>query len=127
MSKQLYEIRLDPNVVPAVSRKDALDVLYGGGITLQEGDYRMNVLLDEDKTVRLFTLGRMMYRSEKYEYDEISAALLGLCKRMGCEEREAEMCVETVCVWCERLEDEDDETWEEWLMRPLESDEEADD
>lgn len=127
MSKMLYEVRINPDVVPAVSKKDALGEIYDAGITLTESDAVINVLLDEDKTVRLFTLARMMYQSEKYEYDEISAALLGLCKCMGCEEREAQMCVNAVCTWCERLEDADDDEWEEWLMKPLDPAEETED
>lgn len=127
MSKMLYEIRINPDVIPAVSRKDALEELNNSGISLTENDTSVIVLLDEDKTVRLFTLARMMYQSEKYEYDEINAALLGLCKCMGCEEREARMCVDAVCTWCERMEDLDDDEWEDWLMKPLESDSESTD
>lgn len=118
MSRKIYDMKLNPHIFPAVSVKDALEMQANGSTTgLSEDDVDIRVLVDEEGCVKLFSLGRSMYASEQYEYDEIKAALLGLCNRIGCEEPED--VVEAVCTWCERLEDLDDEEFNDWLMASM--------
>lgn len=111
MSRAMYMVKLQEGLYPGCDERDALEMKEA-----QDCDFVVQKLLDEEQTMKLFSVARSMYVSEKFEFAEVRIVLMALAENWGYK-REAEEIADTICNWCERFEGWDDEEWSDWLTR----------
>lgn len=117
MARVIYEARLTPALFPCRTQEEAQEMLTEGmGVktNLQES-VSIDVAVNEEHTVKLFLFCRTLQKLEKFEWNEIFAALIGLAQELGYD-RNAKDIADQVQTWCERLEYMDDEEFNEWLI-----------
>lgn len=116
MAKELYEIKLKERYYPASSAAEALEVQCNGDLKncLFEDDYEVSVVVKEEHTMKLFVLAKTMQDTEKYEYNEVEAAICALARELGYVKNYAEV-TDCILTWVDRFDDMPLEELEEWL------------
>ena len=118
MPRTFYQIKLKECFFPAVSAEDALDMYNNGaccgGLHREEVD--VGVAVNAEHTVKLFMLAKAMYDSEKFNCDEVEAAVRAVACKMGYP-LTCEQIASSVIHWVERVgEDMTLAEMEEWLI-----------
>lgn len=117
MARAIYEIKLKEHFFPALSKADALEMQYNGGCAgLTEDDVTINMTVNEEHTLKLFTLAKTLYDMDKFNIHEIEAALRAVVCEMGYTDIQQEV-TDTVTRWIERVGEEMTIVeLEEWLL-----------
>lgn len=119
MGKKLYVINLRNRVTAAATEEEALDSLNGRVAKFVDADYfTATEWVDEELTAKMLILCRSMNQTEKFELNEVKAALGSLINRADLKPY-AEELVDSVIEWGERLDDLDEEEFMDWLSTTL--------
>ena len=116
MAKELYEIRLKERDYPASSVAEALDIQCNGDMksALSEDDYEVSVVVKEEHTMKLFILAKTMQDTEKFEYDEVKAAVCALARELGYQKNYGEV-ADCILTWVDRFTEMPLEELQDWL------------
>lgn len=117
MARGIYEIKLKERYFPALCAEDAMEMQLNDECRgLRDEDVEVTMVIKEEHTIKLFLLAKTMYDTEKFEYNEIEAAICALAREMGYYGKEAEV-TNCVTTWVERIaEDMTPGELEEWLI-----------
>ena len=117
MARGIYEIKLKERYFPAFDPEDALDMqLNGEYMELKDEDVEITKVVKEEHTIKLFLLAKTLYDTDKFEYNEIEAAVCAMAREMGYCDKEVEV-TNCVTTWVERIaEDMTPGELEEWLI-----------
>ena len=82
MAKAIYQIKLKNHLIPAQCEDEALDTFnVGCGYTgLKEDEVEITVAVKEEHTLKLFLLAKTMVDADRFEQDEVQAAVMGSLK-----------------------------------------------
>ena len=117
MARGIYEVKLKEHYFPAQSEEDALQMQNNGNCRapLADDEVFVSLLVKEEHTMKLFTLAKSMYDTEKFEYKEVKAALSALAFQLGYYN--SVDVAECIISWVERIaEDMTASELEEWLI-----------
>ena len=117
MAREIYEIKLKDCFIPALSEEDALEIknINNSCGCLTADDVRVGVLVNEEHTMKLFLLAKSMSDTEKFECNEIEAAVGALALQLGYYNNYDEV-AECVVTWVERFADMTMSDLEEWII-----------
>ena len=118
MARAIYKITLKDNLVPANSKQDALDMfnMDPGYAEFKEEDVNIEVLAKEEHAVKLFYLAKTMYDTEKFDCQEVEAAVRALATSFGYFSTAQEI-TDCILIWVERIADDmTEEEFQEWLI-----------
>lgn len=118
MPRTFYQIKLKECFFPALSSEDALDMYNNGACNggLHKDEVEIGVAVNAEHTMKLFLLAKTMYDSEKFDANEVEAAVRAVACQMGypftCEQ-----IAESVVLWVERVcDDMTAAEMEEWMI-----------
>ena len=117
MARAIYEMKLKEGFFPALSGAEALHMQnnLASGALLEE-DVTIRVAVTAEHTLKMFTLCKTMYDTEKYTFKEIHSAIKAVATEMGYF-AEAESVADMITTWTERVgEDMPLSEFEEWLL-----------
>ena len=117
MARRIYEVKLNPSLYTCKTQEEVYEM------TCNELNFKLyhtscitcEVAVNEEHTVKMFMLCRALQKLDKFEWNEIFAALVGLAQGLGYD-RIAKDIADQVQTWCEKLEYADDEEFNEWLI-----------
>lgn len=115
MAKQIYRMNLQHHMGIAESEDgffEELNTLYYEG--LKKEDVEIKPVVSEEITKKMLLLHRVMFNSEKFEYQDIFNAIMSLVPAENWDEREE--IADAVCVTGERLLDLDEEEFMDWFV-----------
>lgn len=117
MAREIYEIKLKDPYFPAASVREAVEMLKQKDITLFFNDpgIEVNTVVTNADTVKLFVLAKTMYDTDRFELNQIRAAVKGLASQMGYY-LESDKITECVLSWTEKFDEMDLSELEEWLI-----------
>lgn len=118
MARGIYQIKLKDSYFPALSSADAVEMRNNGNtdVDLSDDEVEVSLIVQEEHTVRLFLLAKMMYDMEKFSCQEVEVALSALAREMGYFGI-AEDIADCVTLWVERVaEDMTPHELEEWII-----------
>ena len=117
MARGIYQIILKQNLFPALSEKDALETQDTINIDAldREADIEAILVVNEEDTMKLFTLAKTMQDLEKFDHREIEAAVRAMAIQMGHYSRVAQV-VNTIMLWTERMDYLTPGEFEEWMI-----------
>lgn len=117
MARGMYEIKLKQNLFPELSKADALDTfnMDGGYAGLKEEDVEINLVVQEEHTMKLFVLAVTMYDTDRFTYKEIETSVCALARELGYFFN-ADDIADVVMRWVERLDGMTLSEVEEWLI-----------
>lgn len=116
MARKLYEVKLRTSIYPEFTEDGAIEMMYSeNDIKRTELDVVPKEILNEEKTLKLFHAARALYKTEKFDSDEIECMVRALIVDMGVTYRVGDVC-NCVLTWCERFQDDDDSDVSDWLL-----------
>lgn len=117
MARAIYEVKLNPSLFPCNSAEEVDEMLIDAmGLKQSIKDsLTVEVKVKEEHTVKLFILGKTLFDTEKFEWNEVFSAVCALAQEFGYGEESKEI-ADSVLTWCERLSDMDSEEFDEWLI-----------
>lgn len=117
MAREIYELKLKDRFFPALSAADALEMHMNGDRhnALTEEAVEVGVIVKGEHTMKLFILAKTMYDTEKFEWNEVGAAVCALARELGYYKNAAEV-ANCVLTWVERFEDMTLSELEEWII-----------
>lgn len=115
MAKQIYRMSLQCHMGVAESAEgifEEMSTLYYEG--LKKEYVNIEPAVSEEITKKMLLLHRVMFNSEKFEYQDIFNAIMSLVPAENWNEREE--IADAVCVTGERLLDLDEEEFMDWFV-----------
>ena len=116
MARGIYEIKLNNRFYPAVSYEDVLDMVdTETAKLLVDTSFTVSEVVKEEHAVKLFMLAKTMYDAERFEANEVEAAVSALARALGYFSNQEEV-TDCVLTWAERFDDMTLAEFEEWLI-----------
>lgn len=116
MARRLYEIKLRTSIYPEFTEDGAIRMMYDANdIERTEFDVVPKEILDEEKTLKLFYAALALYKTEKFDSEEIECMVRALIVDMGVTHRVGDVC-DCILTWCERFQDAEDDEISDWLL-----------
>ena len=117
MARGIYEIKLKNRYFPALSEADALEMLNNSTClgTLQEEEVKVECVVKEEHTMKLFVVAKTMCDAELLESNEIESAVCALARELGYYNTYAEV-TDCVLTWVDRFTDMTMGELEEWII-----------
>lgn len=115
MARGLYEIKLKERFIPALSEDDAIEMYRNGDSALTEEEVIITPLVEEEHTMKLFILAKTMMSTEKFNSEEIAAAIRALATEFGYFLEDAHI-ADCILTWTERFDDMSLSELEEWII-----------
>ena len=117
MARGIYEITLKERFFPARSEEDAMEMQNTGTScrALSSDEVCVSMVVTEEHAIKLFLLAKTMYDTEKFELDEVRAAVRALLGQQGYWHGTEDI-IECVLTWVERFDDMTPAELEEWLI-----------
>lgn len=117
MARKIYKVKLNPCLYACKTQEEVYEMTYNGLDIKQDlaNCTTCEVVVSEEHTVKMFMFCRTLQKLEKFEWNEIFAALVGLAQELGYD-RNAKDIADQVQTWCERMEYLDDEEFTEWII-----------
>lgn len=117
MARQIYEIKLTEPYFPATSESEAVEMLKTKDIQLffSGPGIEVTTVATQEDTMKMFTLAKTMYDTDKFDCHEIEAAVNGLAIKMGYF-GQAEKIAKCVIGWTEKFEEMTLSELQEWII-----------
>lgn len=116
MARNIYAIKLKNSFIPAASAEDALDQYNTLADTeLTPSEASVEIVVKEEHVMKMFILAKTMFDAEKFEYDEMQAAISALALKFGYYSAHEDI-TDCVLTWVERFADITPADLEEWVI-----------
>lgn len=117
MARSIYEVKLNPSLFPCNSTEE-VDEMLSEAVNVKQSlkdSTVVEVKVKEEHTIKLFLLGKTLFDTEKFEWNEIFSSVCALAQELGYD-KDFKDIADTVMTWCERLSYMDSEEFNEWLI-----------
>ena len=119
MARAIYKIELKQCYFPALSQAEAVELRNRSascGEDIQDEEVNVNIVVQEEHTMRLFRLAKLLMDMEEYTAPEIDAIICALARQLGYEDTCKEV-ADCVIHWVEKVaEDMTLSEMEEWVI-----------